>query len=65
MEILGYLPWGFASGLLAMALLALGLRRWGGKRGMFAGGVLAWVACGLAALWAGSSLFEAITLLGH
>lgn len=64
-DVLPYLPWGLAFGLLVLVLVALGLRRWGGRRGMVAGAVLAWLACGLAALWAGSSLLEAITLLGQ
>ena len=62
-EVLANLPWSLAIGLLVLVLAALAMRRWGGWRVSLVGTVLAWVAFAAALLWAGSALYEAMTLL--
>lgn len=64
-EVLAQLPWTLAAGLAVMLLAAVGLRRWGGSRAALAGAVIAWLAFGLAVVWAGTSVYEAVRLLGR
>lgn len=62
MEALAQASWGMAAVVAALVLGGLALRRWGGARGPAAGMALVWAALGLAALWAGLSVVEALRL---
>lgn len=62
MDALAQASWGMAALVAALVLAGLALRRWGGARGPAAGMALILAALGVAAVWAGLSVADALRL---
>ncbi|MBR0658813.1 hypothetical protein [Neoroseomonas oryzicola] len=63
MDVLPLLSWHLAGGFLALVLLGLALRRYGGGAVARVGAVLVWLAVIATAAWAGASLYDGLMIL--